>query len=166
MKSKGIRIQDLTESGVVAVELPDILKEVQNGESFHWAILFLEAEADYLGKNLYYKAVRDYLGEDGSIADFEEKIRTSEKGFIINWNDLNALATKFYQVLDIMLIGCKDENFLHRYENDQERYETCDIVIDMIDSGYWEVFSKDEKFIDRLAAKFKDVEPLTPDFKK
>ncbi len=42
------------------------------------------------------------------------------------------------------LIGCKDENLLHHYENDQDMYETCDITIEMIDSWYWKVFSKDE----------------------
>jgi hypothetical protein len=165
MKPKGIRILDKI-SRVVSVELPDILKEIENGDSLHWSILYLEAQADYIGENLYFEAVRDYLGEDGSIPEFEEKIRTSEKGFFINWRDLNALAIKFHQVIDIMLIGCKDKKALHRYDNDQERYETCNIVIDMIDSGYWEVFSKDEKFIDRLAAKFEDVKSLTPDFEK
>lgn len=44
-------------------------------------------------------------------------------------------------------------------------YNNCDIVIHMIDSSFWEVFSKDEDFINRLAAKFKDVEFLT-DFTK
>ena len=39
-------------------------------------------------------------------------------------------------------------------------YETCDFVIEMVDSSYWEVFSKNEQLIDRLAAKFKDVQFL------
>ena len=34
----------------------------------------------------------------------------------------------------------------------------------MIDSGYWEVFSNDEEFINRLAKKFKDIEFLAPDY--
>ncbi len=152
MKAKGIRIQDLTESGYVAVELPDILKEVQNGDSFHWSILCLEASGN--------------LGEGKSIVEFENEISDSKNGLFISWDDLNILSKKFHQIIDMVLIGCKNEISLQRYKTDQEMYEACDIVIDMFDSSYWKIFSKDEKFIDRLAAKFKDVEPLTPDFKK
>ena len=51
-------------------------------------------------------------------------------------------------------------------ENDQERYETCDICIDMIDSSYWEIFSKDIALINRLAEKFKEIKFLETDFEK
>jgi hypothetical protein len=53
-----------------------------------------------------------------------------------------------------------------RYETDQIMYESCDIVIEMFDSCFWEVFSKDEDIINRLASKFKETKFLKPDFKK
>lgn len=53
---------------------------------------------------------------------------------------------------------------LLRYENDREKYESCNYVIEMIDSGCWEVFSFNFDFIDRLAKKFIDVEFLNSDF--
>ena len=53
---------------------------------------------------------------------------------------------------------------MRRYNNDQEMYETCDIVIEMVDCGYWEIFSKDEQLINRLAAKFKETQFLESDF--
>ena len=68
--------------------------------------------------------------------------------------------------MDITLIGCKNETLLHRYDEDQDMYETCDIVIEMFDSNFWEVFSKDESLIDRLAKKFKEIKFLEPDFEK
>jgi hypothetical protein len=55
-------------------------------------------------------------------------------------------------------------SLLHRYDTDQEMYETCDIVIQMIDSSYWENFSKDEDLINRFAKKFMQVEFLMSDF--
>ena len=64
------------------------------------------------------------------------------------------------------MIGCNNNKLLHHYETDKEMYETCDIVIEMIDSGYWEVFSKDKTLIDKLAKKFKDTQFLEPDFQK
>jgi hypothetical protein len=61
----------------------------------------------------------------------------------------------------MVLIGSRDKNMIRRYKEDQERNESCDYVIDMFDSSYWEVFSKDEEFFNRLVKKFKDVEFLT-----
>jgi hypothetical protein len=43
-------------------------------------------------------------------------------------------------------------------------YETCDIVIEMIDGGSWEVFSKNVTWINQLAKKFQSVEFLASDF--
>ena len=38
------------------------------------------------------------------------------------------------------------------------------MVIEMIDGGCWEVFSKNETLIDQLANKFQFIELLTSDF--
>ena len=151
METKGIRILD-KKNRIVCVELPDILKEIHNGSSLHWSILYLCASG--------------HLGEGKSIPEFEKQIYDSEKGFFIKWEDLNSLSNKFYEVIDIIIIGCTSKELLLRYENDQEMYETCDLVIEMVDSSYWEVFSKDEELINRLASKFKEIEFLEPDFKR
>jgi hypothetical protein len=149
MKTKGIRILD-KENNLVSVELPDILEKIPEGNLFSWSILYLEATG--------------HLGEDKSIPVFEEQILKSEKGFYITWDDLKLLASKLWDVMDLVLIGCKDKNLLHRYENDQEMYETCDVVIEMFDSSYWEIFSKDDQLLLRLEKKFREVLNLTSDF--
>ena len=46
---------------------------------------------------------------------------------------------------------------------DQEIYGSCDIVIEMIDSSYWKIFSKDTAFIEHLIEKFKSTELLEVD---
>jgi hypothetical protein len=149
MKSQGICITDKI-GHVISVELQDILEEVHNGEEFHWSILFLEVMGD--------------LGEERPVPEFEKQIHDLENGFFINWKDLNTLVQRFEQLINITLLGCKDPNLLQRYEDDQEMYETCDITIEFIDSTYWQVFSKDKKLIDRLAAKFKEIEFLETDY--
>ena len=92
-------------------------------------------------------------------------VRSTELG-LISWEDLNSLSKKFYQIFDITLIGCRDIDLIKRYQNDEEMYNTCDIVIEMIDSGCWEVFSKDRHLIYKLANKFKEIEFLEPNFEK
>lgn len=155
MKSQGIRISDATDN-VVSVTLIDILEEIQKGNEFNWSILFLWA-IGHLGMG---KSV-----PGNSIPVFEDLIRKSLKGFFINWDDLLTLTKKFQQIIDLTLIGCRDKNLLKRYEDDKEMYETCDIVIQMIDGCFWEVFSNDYELINRLATKFKKIEFLKPDFK-
>ncbi len=149
MKIKGIRILD-TVNKIVSVELPDILEEIIDGDLYYWSILF------------FYGSGR--LGEGRSIPLFEKEARESEKGILIGWDDLKILANKFDEVRDILIIGCKNPEMIIRYENDQIMYESCDIVIEMIDSGYWEVFSNDTNLINRLFSKFKDVRHLESDF--
>jgi len=63
----------------------------------------------------------------------------------------------------LIIIGCKNRVLLKKYEDDADMYRTCDVVIQMIDSSYWEVFSKDTQWIDKLASKFKKIEFLDPD---
>ncbi len=43
-------------------------------------------------------------------------------------------------------------------------YETCDIVIEMIDGGGWEVFSQNLDLIELLSSRYRDVEFLDADF--
>lgn len=151
MKTQGIRILDKT-NGTVSVNLPDILEEIHNGESVHWSILYLYAVGD--------------LGENESIPVFEQKINKSLKGFPISWEKLNLIAKKIYQIYDIILIASSNKELLHRYEDDQVMYETCDIVIEMVDCSFWEVFSKDEQLIQRLEKKFQHTKLLKADFEK
>jgi hypothetical protein len=145
MKVKGIRISD-KKNNIVSVELPDILMEIPEGDSLCWSVLYLYATGS--------------LGENQSMPTFEEQIRKSEKGLFISWGELNNLAKKFWDLMDITIIGCRDKSLLGRYDNDQKMRETCNIVIEMIDSGCWEIFSKDEKLIKRLSQKYKDIEFL------
>lgn len=150
MNSKGIRIEGEKKGRILSVALPDILEKIHNGNDLFWSIMFLEGIGN--------------LGRDISMPVFEKQILESEKVFFIDWIDLVALAKKFHQIIWITIIGCKDRSFLRRYENDQDMFEACDIVIELIDSGYWEVFSKDMNLIGLLAAKFEGVEFLETDY--
>lgn len=151
MKVRGIRISDDTD-GVVSVELPDILKEIRDGHAFYWLILFLEGPIK--------------PDSDKFVIDFMCNIDNAIDGLYVNWGELNLLSKSLYQIIDSIIIGSKNKNLLNRYENHQDMYETCDIVINMFDSSYWEVFSNNEDLINRLAIKFNDVKFLETDFEK
>ena len=148
MSRKGIRIRDKV-NNAVSVGLHEILEEIKWGETIQWSILYLAG----LG-----------LFRDKSIPDLELEIKNYPKGLQIDWKDLKFLEEIDNRVEDLVLIGSRDSDTLKQYDNDQQMYETCDYVIVFFDSSYWEVFSKDESFIQRLFSKFQKVEFLESDF--
>lgn len=134
------------------ISLQDILREISNGENLNWSILFMDASIHL--DNGYAKHV------------FDDDVNKSEKGLIISWKNLGLLAEKIFNDLEMLIIGCKDMQHLHRYENDQAMYEACDVVIEMIDTGFWEIFSNESQIINRLEKKYGTYELLEPDFQK
>lgn len=149
MNVKGLKIFD-NDDGFVYVKLQDIFEEIPNGNQLYWSILFLDAVGN--------------LGEGKSIVKLGDQVRESEVGYRLSWKELNELASKFDQVIDIQIIGCADKQHLVRYSDDQDKYENCNVYIEMVDTSFWLVFSKDESLIDRLSAKFKEVECLESNF--
>lgn len=151
MATNGIRISD-AKNNVICVGLKDILEEIDKGDQLYWSIL------DFYGMG--------NLGRGKSIPAFIENINKSERGLIIKWDELILLASCFWQVFDILIIGCANNELVVRYNDDRVMYETCDIVIEMIDGGFWQVFSRDRALINRLATKFKEIEFLKSDFER
>ncbi len=155
MNTHGVRILDKI-GRIVCVKLGDILEEIQNGELLHWSIIYIYG----MGR----------LDDKSLVVNLEEKIKKSEKGVFMSWQELNMLSSKIdkddVDIFDIVIIGCSDSGLLRKYDNDQEMYEICDITIAKIDSGYWEVFSKDDEFIKNLSLKFKEIELLESDYER
>jgi len=147
--SKGIRIHD-AEDNVVTVHLPDILCEIEGPTNYHWSIMFME--------------IFRYYGAEECVGNLENEAKNSPCGLFITWDRLNRLAQDAVQFEDLILIGCQNKNEIMRREKAVDQYENSDIYIEMFDCSYWEVFSKEHAFIDRLSKKFKDVELLSPDF--
>ena len=126
--------------------LSDILDEITDGSSFYWTILFLDGTPN--------------PGHGIFLTDYENKINNSENGLLVKWEELTTLPIKFFQMFETTILGCRNAKLLRRYSKEEEMYRTCDIVIDLIDCAFWEVYSKDQNLINRLEEKFKDVEML------
>ncbi len=138
MKTKGIQFK-FSGEGIEDIGFPKILGEIENGESLHWAVTFMDA-------------YRNLDGEKSCV-----RVYGKEKILFLNWEELKVFTSNLYYLLEAYVIGCKDEKDLRNYETDREMFESCDISINNIDGMFWEVFSKNEAFIEHLASKFKDV---------
>lgn len=147
MKMKGIRILD-SENNVVSVKLSDILEMVPNGDTLNWAILF----SDII-------LIPEVTSEEGEpIIAQQKQINKAEYALPISWERLQSLSKLIHQEIDLIVVACEDKTKLIQYEN---MHSVCDIIIEMEDSSYWEVFSTDERLIGRLTKKFKEIEFLT-----
>lgn len=146
MITQGIIIND-EKNHFLAVELHHILEEINNGATFSWNILELDAVGD-IGEVIEYGFHDEY---------YQEEINNSKNGIDISWDKLKLFSLKINQILDGIIIGSKDPALLRRYSDKKTLYETCDIVIEVFDCSFWKVFSKDIILIQRLVRKFNDI---------
>jgi hypothetical protein len=122
------------ESEVLSIELKDILGSIGDGHQYNWSILWLEFTGD-IGK---------------SVPDFEAEIKKSPNGLRIDWNDLLDLSKKINQTIELILIGSGEPSRLRRYGIDEEMYSSCEYVIELIDSSYWIIHSKNASLLKRF----------------
>lgn len=151
MKTQGIRISD-TKNNVLDVKISDILKEILNGPDLNWCILFIDGTPA--------------PDKEDIVHDHINKVNKSKDGFTTNWKDLCLIGNEFHQIYETTILASKNRNFLHRYNNDEQMYQSCDIVIELIDCAFWQVFSKKSELIEKLVHKFRDIELLQPNFEK
>lgn len=148
MNTKGLRISDIKNDKCLS--LIEILENIPNADQFYWALLWLDVTP---------------MKKDGKcIAKLQQKVNQSEQGIPCLFEFLIEIANKIFQEIEVLIIACKNKKNLHRYEVDKKMYETCDIVIEIIDGGFWEIFSNDIDWIDELSKKYKQTEFLKSDF--
>jgi len=143
MLIKGIRISDGED--ILSVKIIDILNLISNKNNLNWMILFLNGMPNP-GKGLY-------------LSEYRYKIN-QKNGTFINLEDLLLLSDIFFQIYEMVLIGDQNVNRLHRYDSDEEMYELCEIVIELIDCAFWEVHTKDLALINLIENNFKKIELL------
>ena len=138
---KAIRIYGDSHKTYLDISLHDILAIVKDGEKYSWSILWLQA-----------------IGEiEQGVVSLEDEIKKREEGLIVDWSELQKLSLSLDQVIEILLIGDWDRSKLHKYGSDQELYNSCEMVMELIDSTYWEVDLKDESMRLNLLAHFKNA---------
>lgn len=146
MTSAAIRILDKVDN--LHPDLNDILKEIQNGESYYWSVF----EVDGM------------LNPDQgiSLSELKRKVNVPDDGMFVSWDQLILFSEMFFQIYEITVLGSRDPDLLKSKSRKQSVEAACDFVIDFVDCAYWEVFSKDLPFLERLRSKFRMVELLKP----
>jgi hypothetical protein len=95
--------------------------------------------------------------------DVMEQANTMDSGYLLSWDSLLDLSSRLWTLEDITLLGDSSSARLHRYSSTRAMVQACSVSIELIDSGFWEVFSEDEAFIARLKNRFASVKRITLD---
>ena len=69
---------------------------------------------------------------------------------MLDWKELFELSNRFNQIIEVLIIGDHDSANLHRYSTDVEMHKKCNYTLELVDSSYWIVTSKDENSIRRM----------------
>jgi hypothetical protein len=140
-----IEIKDEDNRGSLAVALIDLLDLLKReGHQLTWSILELEATGDP------NRLPRDML-------DLEQEVEQSPNGVIMSWEELVILATAFCEVLNAVIVGCKDATLIPHLQPNADLYTPCEIVLEAIDSTLWRVYARDDQIIQRLQTTFRNV---------
>ena len=73
-----------------------------------------------------------------------------------DWASLLAL-NQVDQIIDVIIIGNSNPADLHRYKTDEEMYEACDYCLELVDSSYWLLHSKNLGFIEQAKLRLPGV---------
>lgn len=143
---KGLKIHN-GDGNLFLTGLSKVMKCINDGDEFFWSIMYFEGVGD--------------LSEYGmNVVELETAARESSTGVEVDWETLAAMASKLQEIIDIILIGCRQREQIRRFDDDLEMYRSCEYVIELFDSSYVLVHSFDECFIDCLATSFAQVEHL------
>ncbi len=84
-----------------------------------------------------------------TITEMIAEVEGSNFGYEISAYQLNELPGFFADIWWLTIIGQK-EQVVSKHTDEQTTYAQSDIVIDMFDSSYWDIYSKDPAYIAAL----------------
>jgi hypothetical protein len=138
--SNVIEIKYQDSQGTSTIELIDLLNLIaQDKQQLVWSILDLEAIGDITT-----------IWERG-ILDLEANIKYLPQGLILSWQMLVQLAPKFDQVINTVIVGCQKVSKIPSLEPNVDLDEPCEIVLELIDSSVWRIYTKDKLLTAKLA---------------
>lgn len=74
--------------------------------------------------------------------------------------DLKQLAGALDQIIEGTLAGCRNPDVLNQISLHSNLQSTCDIVIEVIDSSLWRIYSRDDGILQKLKSAFRDVKTV------
>jgi hypothetical protein len=116
------------------INLYDILNALRIGRNLKWSVLAIQASGNL----------------EIPMQAFENQVNRSDRGLLIGWTELLKLSERFDQITNILLIGNKKAAALRRYDTEEEMRSSVDVVIELVDSSFWELHSRLNHVLDEM----------------
>ncbi len=140
-----VEVRDSNSDGLLTVELLNFLRVVEpEGKNLIWSILDLEARTS-----------PDRF--KGNLLELEQQVRQSLQGLIFSWDELVAFANSLVEILNAVIVGCKDENRIPTLIPGDGVFAQCEIGIEAVDSSLWRVYAREDVLLKKVQASFNDV---------
>lgn len=144
MPNGTIEIKDRDDKGLPAVELGDILPLLRDrGRDLTWAIL-----------DLYAVGNTHRLGR--TMREIGDEVGSSPHGLRLNWDELEEFSKSVFQIMEAVIVGCREAGKLPRRDEVTQRRDDCEIVIEAIDASRWRLSATDDGMMDRFQHVFRD----------
>jgi len=160
-----LKIRDLTERGVLAFDLRDLVALIPSeGERLAWC-------AFPMGEPM---AITGDLSPVGTTAEqFEQRVDATEAGVMLCWQELVALGGAIHQTIWGTFLGCEDpaalaglgalfcDDWHYLDRATAALYQAVEIGLQAVDSSFWLVYAKDDAVLERIRRAFTEVEVIT-----
>lgn len=121
--------------GYLSIDLTDILTQIENITNYKWKLLWIDGTSHTGGANML---------------ELEKNVNDSKDGLPILGSQLLPFSELFSQLYELILIGDKDEEQLVKLEDEEQMKENCEFFIELVDSSYWEITSKNKDFNENI----------------
>lgn len=136
---------------VLDVDLPLILAEVSQGEKYHWGVNSFEG--------MPKKEV-----DEQTLEKFKLLSESEDQTVRMTWKELNDFAASMHQIYDGYFFASQDEALVSTLQEGESLYSSYDILINMIDSSFCDVFTVDVNLIKRLAKKVEIFQIMSTEY--
>jgi hypothetical protein len=125
---------------VLSISLKDILSLLKktDSEGYSWGILWFDA------------IVNDLFPFD--LSAFEKEINIENGVKRCSFQELLELSKSIGQGINILVVGDPSKYNVKKYEDDELMKEKCKIVLELVDSSYWEVSTDSPYRFDELTS--------------
>lgn len=122
---------------ILTLPLQKILALIEDINIYKWKLIWI-----------------DYDSCSDKLAEFKEKVNNSEDGILLDPQELLHAPYLFDNLFDTVLLGDKNNENLHKLNNDNEMKMKCEFFIELVDCSYWEITTKNQSFMQNIKRHF------------
>ena len=133
------------ENGLLAVHFKDFSRFLPS-KALYWSILFVDGVST--------------PGQGMTMEKLEELVNKSPRGLVISWERLISIIDDLYDIHHLEIVAEWSLDKIRKYGSRVEMYEESYISIELFDSAYWLISSKDESIIDEIVRELPDISEI------